>query len=102
MHYHIPIEALGPDDPETRVLLVQGKATDWYERFPPGTTAIQVVFGETNELIEFNAQDAEYGWNTINEFEIDSTQAEVWISGASDKKTIYADAIRWVLMTEKR
>ena len=54
------------------------------------------MIGEREETIEFDAQNAEYGWHVLGTFDVDSTRTEVWISGSSEKKTIYADAIRWV------
>ena len=101
LDYHMPVEALRPNDRETQILLSQMKSTDWYERFPPGTTEVAVIIDEKRETIEFDAQAAEYGWNTLGEFDVGSKHTEVWISGASEQTTIYADAIRWVPMVEK-
>ena len=96
LDYHMPIEHLDPNDRESHILLVQGKRTDWYERFPPGATDVAVFHGKKREAVTFEAQQADHGWNTLGEFDVDSTNTEVWISGTSDLKTIYADAIRWV------
>ena len=59
------------------------------------------MIGEREETIQFDAQDANHGWHTLGKFDVDSTHTEVWISGSSDKKTIYADAIRWVPLEEQ-
>lgn len=96
LEYHMPVEALGQNSRENAIQRSQEKPTDWYERFTPGITIIEVYIGENREVIEFNAPAAEYGWNTIGEFDVASEHTEVWISGASDRQTIYADAIRWV------
>ncbi|MYI77244.1 MAG: hypothetical protein F4077_05715 [Gammaproteobacteria bacterium] len=96
LEYHQPVEELAPSDRETLVLLYQGLSADWFKLYPAGNTRIKVVIGEREETIEFDAQNAEYGWHVLGTFDVDSTQTEVWISGASEKKTIYADAIRWV------
>ena len=96
----MPVEALGQNSRENAIHRSQEKPTDWYERFTPGITMIEVLIGEKREVIEFNAPAAEYGWNTIGEFEVASEHAEVWISGASDRQTVYADAIRWVPQTQ--
>jgi len=101
LDYHMPVELLDPNGAEARILLVQGKAIDWYDRFPPGMTEILIANGEKRETIEFDAQAAEFGWNTIGEFDVDVSLTEVWLSGASNKKTIYADAIRWVPLIVK-
>ena len=100
LDYHMPVEILDPNGAEARIQLVQGRTIDWYERFPPGMTEILIVNSEKTETKEFDAQAAEHGWNTIGVFDVDSTKTEVWISGASAKQTIYADAIRWVPLTE--
>ncbi|MCY3540663.1 MAG: hypothetical protein OXH31_01970 [Gammaproteobacteria bacterium] len=100
LDYHMPVEFLDPNGAEARIQLVQGREIDWYERYPPGLTEILIAHGDATETHEFDAQAAEFGWNTIGEFDVDSTHIEVWISGASDKKTIYADAIRWVPVPE--
>ena len=100
LDYHMPVEALDLNEREAQILLSLEKPTDWYERFSPGMTQFKVLHSQKNELIEFDAQAAEYGWNTLGEFDVDSTHVEVWISGASDKRTIYADAIRWVPQEE--
>lgn len=96
LEYHLPVEELAPNDPETRILMFQGLPTDWHKLFPAGKTGIKVVIGEREESIQFDAQGATYGWHVLGTFDVDSTQTEVWISGSSEKKTIYADAIRWV------
>jgi len=96
LEYHQPVEELAPSDRETLVLLYQGLSADWFKLYPAGNTRIKVVIGEREETIEFDAQNAEYGWHVLGTFDVDSTRTEVWISGSSEKKTIYADAIRWV------
>ncbi|MYD45461.1 MAG: hypothetical protein F4W92_03840 [Gammaproteobacteria bacterium] len=96
LEYHQPVEELTLSDRETLVLQYQGLSADWFKLYPAGNTRIKVVIGEREKTIEFNARDAEYGWHELGEFEVDSTETEVWISGSSDKKTIYADAIRWI------
>ena len=96
LEYHMPVEALGQSVREKSILRSQEIPTDWYERFTPGITLIEVLIGEKSEVVEFDAQSAGYGWNTIGEFDVGSKLTEVWISGASDRETIYADAIRWV------
>ncbi|MYF37188.1 MAG: hypothetical protein F4219_00240 [Gammaproteobacteria bacterium] len=100
LEYHMPVEALGQNSRENAIQRSQEKPTDWYERFTPGITMIEVLIGEKREVIEFNAPAAEYGWNTIGEFEVASEHAEVWISGASNRQTVYADAIRWIPQTQ--
>ncbi len=70
--------------------------TDWHKLYPAGMTGIRVVIGDREETIKFDAQDTKVGWHELGKFDVDSTQTEVWISGSSDKKTIYADAIRWI------
>ncbi|MYF01540.1 MAG: hypothetical protein F4227_00750 [Gammaproteobacteria bacterium] len=94
--YHVPVEALSLNVRETAILRSQEIPTDWYERFTPGKTTIEVRIGENREVIEFDAPAAEYGWNTIGEFDVGFEHTEVWILGASDRQTTYADAIRWV------
>ncbi|MYF03031.1 MAG: M1 family metallopeptidase [Gammaproteobacteria bacterium] len=101
LDYHMPVESLDPNGAEARIQLVQGRSIDWYERYPPGLTEILIVNSEKRETKEFDAQAAEYGWNTIGVFDVDSSLTEVWISSVSDRKTIYADAIRWVPLTDK-
>ena len=100
LDYFMPVEALGPNDREAHILLAQGKRIDWYDKFKPGTAKINVLIGEESETFEFNAQNADFGWNSLGVFDVDSTNTEVWISGASDRQTIYADAIRWVPLDE--
>ena len=102
LEYHMPFEEISVDGSVARILQIQNEPTDWYERFPTGITDFTIKIGEKQETVEFDASTAEYGWNIIGEFGVDSTHVEVWISGASDKKTIYADAIRWVPLREKR
>ncbi|MCY3541480.1 MAG: hypothetical protein OXH31_06190 [Gammaproteobacteria bacterium] len=99
LEYHMPVDSLDQNVREKSILRSQEKPTDWYERFTPGISIIEVLIGEEKEVIEFNAPAAEYGWNTIGEFDVGSEHTEVWISGASDRKTVYADAIRWVPQT---
>ncbi|MYC25130.1 MAG: hypothetical protein F4X56_04330 [Gammaproteobacteria bacterium] len=96
LEYHLPVEELAPNDQETRILMREELPTDWHKLYPAGMTRIKVVIGEREETIQFNAQDAKHGWHALGTFDVESTQTEVWISGSSDKKTIYADAIRWV------
>ena len=96
LEYHLPVEELAPNDQETRILMREGLPTDWHKLYPAGMTRIKVVIGEREETIEFDAQGADHGWHALGIFNVDSTQTEVWISGSSEKKTIYADAIRWV------
>ncbi|MXZ56536.1 MAG: hypothetical protein F4227_07070 [Gammaproteobacteria bacterium] len=96
----MPVEALDQNVRETAILNSQELPTDWYERFTPGITTIEVLIGEKREVIEFNAPAAAYGWNTIGEFVVDSERTEVRISGASNRQTIYADAIQWVPLNE--
>ena len=45
LDYFMPVEALGPNDREAHILLVQGKRVDWYDKFKPGTTKINVLIG---------------------------------------------------------
>lgn len=96
LEYHLPVEELAPNDQEMRILLGQDRPTDWHKLYPAGKTGIKVVIGDREESVQFDAQDATHGWHALGTFDVDSTQTEVWISGSSDKKTIYADAIRWV------
>lgn len=96
LEYHLPVEELAPNDQEMRILLGQDRPTDWHKLYPAGKTVIKVVIGDREESVQFDAQDATHGWHALGTFDVDSTQTEVWISGSSDKKTIYADAIRWV------
>ena len=96
LEYHLPVEELAPNDQETRILMFQGLPTDWHKLYPAGKTGIKVVIGEREESVQFDAQGATHGWHVLGTFDVDSTQTEVRISGSSEKKTIYADAIRWV------
>ena len=96
LEYHLPVEELAPNGQEMRILQFQDLPTNWHELYPAGKTVIKVVIGEREESIQFEAQGATHGWHALGIFDVDSTQTEVWISGSSEKKTIYADAIRWV------
>ena len=96
LEYHLPVEELAPNDQETRILMFQGLPTDWHKLYPAGKTGIKVVIGEREKSVQFDAWGATHGWHVLGTFDVDPTQTEVWISGSSEKKTIYADAIRWV------
>ena len=100
LEYFMPVEDLGQNTRERSILLGQQLPADWYERFSPDETEIVVKIGDTANTMKFDATTADFGWNTLGEFDVDSVSTEVWISAASDKKTIYADAVRWVPLME--
>jgi len=81
----MPVEALGQSVREKSILRSQEIPTDWYERFTPGVTIIEVLNGEKSEVVEFDAQSAGYGWNTIGEFDVGSEHGSLDLE--SDRPT---------------
>lgn len=61
-----------------------------------GNYDMRLVDAEGHErAIDFDASDAEPGWNSLGGFELDAGEVSLVVSNRTDGATVVADAIRW-------
>lgn len=56
---------------------------------------LEVVGGQTQETVDFDAGEAETGWNEIDVFDLPAGTVTVSVSNNTTGATVVADAIRW-------
>jgi hypothetical protein len=61
----------------------------------PGTWKLTIQDSSGEREVEFDAEGAEVGWNSLGRFEMATGEATVRISDETDGDFIQADAIRW-------
>jgi len=65
----------------------------------PGTWKLTIEDGSGTRDLEFNAEGAEVGWNSLGRFEMAVGEATVRVSDDTDGDYVQADAIRWTPVT---
>ncbi|MDE0039499.1 MAG: hypothetical protein OXU77_18375 [Gammaproteobacteria bacterium] len=67
----------------------------WGPQDELGTYQLEVVAGQTKEMVDFDAAAAETGWNEVDVFDLPAGTVTVWVSNSTTGATVIADAIRW-------
>ncbi len=62
----------------------------------PGTWNLTITDGSDRRELQFNADEADAGWNSLGEFDIAEGEVRVEVSDETDGAYVLADAIRWV------
>ena len=60
-----------------------------------GSYDISLLNNGDTEAIEFDAEAAETGWNSLGEFELSAGEAEVQFTDTTSGEAVVVDAIRW-------
>lgn len=84
LQYHVPsLRAVGLG------------STTWGPHDEQGMYHLQVVAGEAGETVDFDAGEAETGWNEVDVFDLPAGTVAVSVSNNTTGATVVADAIRW-------
>ncbi|MDE0189920.1 MAG: hypothetical protein OXQ90_01060 [Gammaproteobacteria bacterium] len=84
LQYHLPsLRVMGPG------------STAWGPHDEQGMVHVEVVAGQTRETVDFEAGEAETGWNEVDVFDLPAGNVTVWVSNSTTGATVVADAIRW-------
>jgi ABC-type transport system involved in multi-copper enzyme maturation permease subunit len=65
-------------------------------RGSPGTWNLTIADDSDSREVEFKADEADAGWNSLGEFDIGEGEVRVEVSDETDGAYVVADAIRWV------
>lgn len=84
LQYHVP---------SLRVMGLGSSA--WGPQDEQGMVHLEVVAGQTKEIVDFDAGEAETGWNEIDVFDLPAGSVTVAVSNKTTGATVVADAIRW-------
>ena len=93
--YHVPFIAQRVDGPimETvRMSLLLGEK---------GTYEMKVVTGDSDLPVEFDADEAQTGWNDLGEYSLPAGEVSLEVSNKTTGAVVIADAVRWRPVEER-
>jgi len=67
----------------------------WGPQDEQGVVHLEVVAGQTRETVDFDAGEAESGWNEVDVFDLPAGAVTLWVSNKTSGATVVVDAIRW-------